>query len=129
MGRVPLCPQNYLEVGVRVGIRQPGGPRALLVLEGPVKGLRDGAEVEDAHGGGGDAVPGSRGGERRRQVRKPRGDRCPPTGPGCQGSAFSGKNHHQSPKHPKDEAEAVNGVPLGFFFIGEQTLHSRNKGI
>ena len=53
MGRVPLCPQNYLEVGVRVGIRQPGGPRALLVLEGPVKGLRDGAEVEDAHGGGG----------------------------------------------------------------------------
>ena len=55
---VVLCPRNYLEVGVGVGIRQPGGPRVLLVLEGPVKGLRDGAEVEDAHGRGGDAVPG-----------------------------------------------------------------------
>lgn len=55
---VVLCPRNYLEVGVGVGIRQPGGPRVLLVLEGPVKGLRDGAEVEDTHGRGGNAVPG-----------------------------------------------------------------------
>lgn len=36
---VPISPQNYLEVGVGVGIRQPGGPRVFLVLEGPVKSL------------------------------------------------------------------------------------------
>lgn len=60
--RVPHCPPyNYLEVGVGVGIRQPGGARVLLVLEGPVEGLGDGAQVEDAHGRGGDAVPGGPG--------------------------------------------------------------------
>ena len=63
---VPLSPWNYLEVGVGVGIWQPGGPRVFLVLEGPIKRLRDGAEVEDTHGRGGDAVPG----EVRKKKRK-----------------------------------------------------------
>lgn len=57
----PSAPRDYLEVGVGVGVRQPGGARVLLVLEGPVEGLRDGTQVEDTHGGGGDAVPGGPG--------------------------------------------------------------------
>ena len=93
-----LCPQNYLEVGVGVGIRQPGGPRVLLVLEGPVKGLGDGAEVEDAHGGGGDAVPGE-----VRKKKETAGQRAlleatsAPhlTDSGCPGSMFEGNTQDQ----------------------------------
>lgn len=96
--REALCPQNYLEVGVGVGIRQPGGPRVLLVLEGPIKGLGDGAEVEDAYGRGSDAVPG--------EVRKKKemaGQRAPSevtsaphlTDSGCPGSIFEGNTRDQ----------------------------------
>ena len=66
----PHCPGNYLEVGVGVGIRQPGGPGVLLVLEGSIKGLRDGTQVEDTHGRGSDAIPGERGKRRERWVRE-----------------------------------------------------------
>lgn len=74
----PSAPWNYLEVGVGVGVRQPGGARVLLEFEGPVEGLRDGAEVEDAHGGGSDAVPRGRG--RKKEGQSPRRP-LPPTAP------------------------------------------------
>lgn len=70
-------PWNYLEVGVGVGIRQPGRAGVLLVLEGPVEGLGDGAEVEDAHSRGRNAVP-AKAREKTKTVREPSSDRCPP---------------------------------------------------
>lgn len=55
-----LHPWDYLEVGVGVGVRQPGRARIFLVLEGPIEGLRDGTQVENTHSGGSNAVPRSK---------------------------------------------------------------------
>lgn len=49
---------RYLEVGGWVGVRQPGRAGVFLELEGPVENLRHGTEVEGAHCGRSDAVPG-----------------------------------------------------------------------
>lgn len=76
----PSAPWNYLEVGVGVGVRQPGGARVLLVLEGPAEGLRDGAQVEDAHGRSGDAVPGGPG--EKDGGSEPAATAVPPHSPG-----------------------------------------------
>lgn len=56
MRRAPLA-CGYLEVGVGVGIRQPGRARVLLVLERSIEHLGNCAEIENADGGGSDAVP------------------------------------------------------------------------
>lgn len=46
----------YLKVWVGVGVGQPRWPRVLLVFEGPVEHLWDGAEIEGTHRRGSDAV-------------------------------------------------------------------------
>lgn len=48
---------THLEAVDGVGSGQPGGARVLLGAEGSVEGPGDGAQVEGAHGRGGDAVP------------------------------------------------------------------------
>lgn len=48
------CP--YLEIRVGVGVRQPGRAGVLLVLEGPLKNLRYGTEIEGTHRRRSDAV-------------------------------------------------------------------------
>lgn len=47
----------YLKVWVGVGVGQPGWSGVLLVLEGPVKNLRYGTEIEGTHSGCRDTVP------------------------------------------------------------------------
>lgn len=65
----PFLPRITWKLGLGLGYGSQRRTEFSWYLKGPLKSLWDGAEVEDAHGGGGNAVPGEMRKKRRRRVR------------------------------------------------------------